>query len=176
MTLEERIAMVDAKIENDEKKRIAKDERYKREYEECLTKIKELTPRISDLLKFAWYAIDNGISLSTSGWGGNEGYDTGVLISNSWSHVVGIKNRDYLGITKGGAYGYIDFYTNGNETYGYDTEKGIKVSALLDDMKRFLNKFGELEESLYKYVEKKCEIQKIDSLTESLDKDEPLYL
>ena len=156
MTVEERKKMIDNKLADDKRKEIEAREKELTEIKKCKEEISKLTERISDLLEFAWYAIDNGISLSQSGWGGHEGYDTGMFISNGWSHVVGIKNRDYLGITKGGACGYIDFYTNGKDTYGYDTYNKKMVEPLLHDMKRFLKNFNELESSLYAYVENKC--------------------
>lgn len=156
MTLEERMAMIDTKLDNDEKKRIEEKEKEARESAEYRAKIQELESRISDLLKFAWYAIDNGISLSGSQFETRHSYEKGFFFSNGWSHLVGIKNRDYLGITKGGACGCIDFYTNGHDTYGYNTSQKEIVPPLLSDMKRFLDRFDELEESLYGYVERKC--------------------
>lgn len=156
MTINERMAMIDKKINDDKRKEIEVKERELAEIKRCKEEINKLSNRISDLLEFAWYAMDNGIKLNNSGWGGHEGYDTGMFISNDWSHLVGIKNREYLGISKGGAFGYIDFYTNGKDTYGYDTYNKKIVEPLLSDMEEFLSEFDELERTLYEYVEKQC--------------------
>lgn len=156
MNLEERMKMIDNKLVADEIKRKKEKEEEERRTKECKDKIHSLRNRISDLLEFAWYAENNGISLSNSGWGGHEGYDTGMFFSNSWSHVVGIMDESHLGIRKGGAFGYIDFYTNGDEIYGYDTKNKRVVDPLLYDMEVFIRYFDELESNLYQYVENKC--------------------
>ena len=156
MDIKERIKMIDNKIKNDAVKKKTEEARIKQRVEECKNTIYSLQNRIADLLEFAWYAIDNGINLNKKGWGGHEGYDTGMFFSNGWSHIVGIKDRKHLGITKGGACGYIDFYTDGVEIYGFDTHAKMKVEPLLYDMEYFIRRFDELESSLYQYVEKQC--------------------
>ena len=156
MTVEERKKMIDNKLANDKRKEIEERERELAEAKKCKEEINKLSERISDLLEFAWYAIDNGISLSHSGWGGHEGYDTGMFMSNGWSHLVGIMDREHLGIRKGGACGHINFVTNGKDIYGYDTQNKEIVEPLTRDMQIFLEDFDELESSLYKYVENKC--------------------
>lgn len=156
MDIKERMEMIDNKVKADKIKKEKEELRIKQRIKECKEIIYSLRDRIANLLEFAWYAIDNGISLSNSGFGGYEGYDTGMFFSNGWSHIVGIKDRDYLGISKGGAYGYIDFYTNGEDIYGYNCRENKKVDPLLDDMERFIEQFDKLESHLYQYVEDKC--------------------
>lgn len=156
MTVQDRMKMIDKKIENDNARELTEKLKKERETNECMEKIKALKDRIKDLLEVAWYAIDNGIKLDNHGFGGHEGYDTGLFFSNGWSHIVGIKDRQFLGITKGGACGNIDFYTDGQQVFGYDTKTKTTVDPLLNDMKYFLNRFDELETSLYKYIEDKC--------------------
>lgn len=156
MTIDERMKMIDNKVKADKIKKETEEAENRRKIEECKNKINALQERISNLLEFAWYAEDNGISLANKGYGGHEGYDTGMFFSNGWSHLVGIMNRDYLGISKGGAYGYINFYTDGEEIYGYDCNKKERVEPLLKDMERFIREFDNLESGLYKYVESKC--------------------
>ena len=158
MTAQDRMKMIDKKIENDNARELTEKLKKERETNECMEKIKALKDRIKDLLEVAWYAIDNGIRLDGGGHfsGGHEGYDTGLFFSNGWSHIVGIKNRQFLGITKGGACGNVDFYTDGIQIFGYDTIAKTSVDPLLNDMKYFLSRFDELETSLYKYIEDKC--------------------
>lgn len=156
MTVEERMAKIDQKINSDEEKMRIEEERIIKETHDCLEQLKALAPRIQDILKIAKYAEDNGISLSgKERWGGHEGYDTGLFYSNGWSHLVGLKGKggQWMGITKGGACGCIDFYTNGEETYGYDTSAKHKVRPSLSDMKHFLNRFDDFETAFYDYID-----------------------
>lgn len=157
MTVEERMKAIDNKIEADRRKEIEKKEKLLKETREAKDAIHDLKDRISDVLNLAYYAIDRGISLQgKQSWGGHEGYDTGLFFSNGWSHLVGIKNREYLGITKGGACGHIDFYTNGDEIFGYDTRQKVRVDPLLGDMERFIKGFDKFESALFEFIDKQC--------------------
>ena len=156
MTLAERKRMIDNKVVNDKKKAIVEEKRANDEFQKYLKAIQDLTPRINELIELAWYAMDNGVELNKRGYCGGENYAMGCFVSNHWSHLVGIMNRDYLGIANGGACGYIDFYTNGTETYGFNTNSQTRVEPRLSDMKRFLNEFDELEKCLCEYIDKKC--------------------
>ena len=158
MTLEERMAMIDNKVirENakEERERIERENKYK----DCIYNIKALKPRIDDLIKLANYAKAKGINFNNKGWGCHEGYDTGMFYTNSWSHLVGFVNNDYimyLGINAGGACGSISFRTNGEEVFGYNDNKEI-VKPLLGHMERFLNTFDTFESEFYAYIEKRC--------------------
>lgn len=155
MTVEERMRMIDQKVKKDEEEEFVKLQKYESEYEECIRKIKALRERITDLLKVANYAMDNGISLKYRDVLHGD-YDNGDFFSNFWSHRLGLKDNEHLGYTKGGACGNIDFYTNGDDIYGYDTKKRERVSPLFDDMKRFINGFDKFEQKFYEYIDKQC--------------------
>lgn len=155
MTVEERMKMIDQKIKRDEDEEMAKLEKYEVEYEEYIQKIKSLQGRIKDILKLANYAMDNGISLKYHDvLYGN--YSNGDFFSNFWSHRLGLKDDRHLGYTKGGACGNIDFYTNGDDIYGYDADEKKQVSPLLNDMKKFIKDFDKFEQAFYEYIDKQC--------------------
>lgn len=164
MTTDELMAMIDRKVESDNEKKIAEQKRIERETEEYKQKIRDLRPRIVNAIKVGNYALSNGIDLMKSGFGGHEGYDTGLFFSNGWSHVVGFLNcgtydaphTNEMGIIKGGACGCIDFHTDGNDIYGYDTSRKMCVEPLLSDMKTFVNRFNDFENAFFEYIKKIC--------------------
>ena len=138
---------------------ITKEIRTKNRFDTALAKIKELKPRIDDLIKLANYAKDNGIDFNKRGWGGHEGYDTGMFYTNSWSHLVGFVNRDpitLLGIDAGGACGDVDFRTNGEHTFGLNRNTMAIVEPSLYRMENFIKKFDEFEREFDAYIEKVC--------------------
>lgn len=155
MTVEERMKMIDQKAKRDEEKELAKLEKNKMEYKDCIKKIKGLRDRIVDILKLANYAMNNGISLKYRDVLRGD-YDNGDFFSNSWSHGLGLMDNEHLGYRKGGSCGNIDFYTNGDDIYGYDTKKRERVSQPLKDMKSFINDFDKFEQKFYEYIDKKC--------------------
>ena len=155
MDKNEMIKLIDNKVKSDKEKKEQKERQNEDMFNEYTIIINSLADRISKLLDVAWYAIDNGIKIRESS-GTTDSYERGVFFSNSWSHLVGIKDRKHLGITKGGACGNIDFYTDGKEIYGYDTSSKTKVKPLLNDMIRFVNRFDEFESMLYTHIEKEC--------------------
>ena len=108
MNVNEMMSMIDKKVGNDKDRARQKEIETKNRFDIALAKIKELKPRIDDLIKLANYAKGNGIDFNKRGWGGHEGYDTGMFCTNSWSHLVGFVNRNpikLLGIDAGGVCG-----------------------------------------------------------------------
>ena len=83
MNVNEMMSMIDKKVGNDKDKARQKEIETKNRFDIALAKIKELKPRIDDLIKLANYAKDNGIDFNKRGWGGHEGYDTGMFYTNS---------------------------------------------------------------------------------------------
>ncbi len=164
MITDELMAMIDRKVKSDKEEKIAEQKRIKRETEQCKQKIRILRPRIVDAIKVGNYALSNGINLMKSRFGGHEGYDTGLFFSNGWSHIVGFLNCSThnsphiceMGIIKGGACGCVDFHTDGDCIYGYSTDKEIRVEPLLNDMKRFIDRFDDFEKALFEYIKIIC--------------------
>lgn len=159
MNINEMMSMIDKKVGNDKDKAKQKEIETKNRFDTALAKIKELKPRIDDLIKLANYAKDNGIDFNKRGWGGHEGYDTGMFYTNSWSHLVGFVNRNpitLLGIDAGGACGDVDFRTNGEDTFGLNRNTMVIVEPSLYHMENFIKKFDEFEREFYAYIEKVC--------------------
>ena len=118
--------------------------------EEYKTRIRELKPRIDELLAVGNACLENDIPLTSSRWGGHEGYDTHQFISNGWSHVTGfISEGNKLPFTKVGKIGggpcTWNLKTDGNE---------IIVDGEVERvLKMFLEQFNEFEEEFYKYID-----------------------
>ena len=120
--------------------------------EEYKTKIKELKPRIDELLAVGNACRENGIPLEgNSIWGGHEGYDIHQFISNEWSHVTGFisegsddKPFTRIGKVGGGACDW-NLKTDGNTIF---------VDGRIEYvLKRFLDEFDEFEAKFYEYVD-----------------------
>lgn len=184
MNVDEMMNMIDKKVSNEKEKERQKEIETKNRFNAALTKIRSLKPRIDDLIKLANYAKDNGIDFNKRGWGGHEGYDTGMFYTNSWSHLVGFVDKSpiaLLGINAGGACGDVDFRTNGVFTFGLNRNTKtivepssyhmeiMKVCGLdgntntiavveprLYHMETFIKKFDEFEREFYAYIEKVC--------------------
>ena len=157
MTTKERMAMIDKREKNLEQK--TEEEKRSKELEIAIAKtaINHLKPRIKAILEVANYAMSHGINLhGKETWGCIEGYHTGLFFSNGWSHLVGIMDSQHLGIRAGGAFGSIDFYTDGENTYGFDTYYNQVVSPKLEDMDRFLKEFDTFEAKLYEFIDNEC--------------------
>lgn len=157
MTVEERMKMIDAKVESDIRKKAKEEEDLANETETLVAKIRELKPRIDDLIKLANYAKKKGIDFNKSGWGGHEGYDTGLFMSNTWSHVVGFINEPtirFMGYMAGGACGRWNFATDGDEVF--DFCGGETREPDISHLRHFVDRFPVCEEKFYAYIENKC--------------------
>ena len=62
MNVNAMMSMIDKKVGNDKDKARQKEIETKNRFDIALAKIKELKPRIDDLIKLANYAKDNGIN------------------------------------------------------------------------------------------------------------------
>lgn len=123
-------------------------ERYKQN-------IKELKPRIDELIEVGNACLQYNIPLTGKAFGGRESYETNQFITNGWSHLLGfvteinpINNSKYfdkLGIFGGGACNY-NLTTNGEK---------IEVSGNIEYvLTRFIEEFDEFEIKFYEYVDK----------------------
>ena len=160
MTVEERMAMIDAKVENEKRKKAKEEEDLANETERLMEQIRELKPRIDDLIKLANYARRNGIEINYRDVR-NEDYKHGTFVSNGWSHVVGFINENpirYVGQVAGGAYGAWDFMTDGVEIFarGRCEDRYIKGTPNVRQLRHFVKRFPVFEEEFYKYIDSKC--------------------
>ena len=150
-----------------------KNRMEEKQQEECARKlemneflieaIKKLEPRIDELLITAHACMENGIEINKYGKSWHHMYDEwerGTFVSNGISHKVGfildkkIEKIIAMGIINGGAYGYLDFYTDGHVIFSYDSDKNKREEPREYDMKRFLKEFDAFEKAFYEYVDK----------------------
>ena len=159
MTVEERMAMIDAKVENEKRKKAKEEEDLANETERLMEQIRELKPRIDDLIKLANYARRNGIEINYRDVR-NEDYKHGTFVSNGWSHVVGFLDDcpiKYVGQMAGGACGKWNFATNGNAIFDFAGRIcDERQEPDIQHMKHFLERFPVFEEEFYKYIDSKC--------------------
>lgn len=114
-------------------------------------KIKELKPRIDELLEVGNACLEHKIPLTGSGYGCREGYDTHQFISNGWSHLVGfINDGNNKSFTKVGKIG-------GGACNWNLTTDGITINVdgeVERVLKLFLDGFDTFETEFYAYVDK----------------------
>lgn len=162
MTTEERIAMIDNKVAADKAKKEACEIALAERRKNAEQKLRELKPRIDEIIKVGNYAVSKGFNINKSGCGGHEGYDTGLFFSNGWSHHIGFINETpirYVGIVAGGACGEIDFWTDGDviapvEHSRHKVIKGAEVPIYT--LEHFVNGFEKFETEFYAYIDKLC--------------------
>lgn len=172
MTLEERLAIISNKAEKDKVEEYNKKVNLENATENALNKIKELTPRIKDLITLVNKCIDLGIDFpspyETTQLGYGSGYRGHSFVADGFYHHVGFmdcekgywhrgeskyKKVEYLGIKNGGACGVYDFYTNGTKTFYKHEITGKIVEAELRSIKNFLEEFDLFEAAFYKWID-----------------------
>lgn len=144
-------------VECKETERKKKAEKENLEIKKLINEIKELQPRINDLLIVGNACLFNKIPLKGTGFGCKEGYDTHQFITNGWSHLLGFVDKSiapqklpfmYLGIQGGGFYTY-DLKTDGRTVYVSGSDGRDKIHVL----NRFIKEFDKFEKEFYAYVD-----------------------
>lgn len=157
MNAQERLNNIDSFVEKKEVEKMTKAENESLEIKRLVDEIKELQPRINDLLIVGNACLFNKIPLKGTGFGCKEGYDTHQFITNGWSHLLGFVDKSiapqklpfmYLGIQGGGFYTY-DLETNGNIVYVSGRDGRDKIHVL----NRFIKEFDKFEKEFYAYVD-----------------------
>lgn len=145
-------------VECKETERKKKAEKENLEIKKLINQIKELQPRISDLLIVGNACLVNHIPLKGTGFGCKQGYDTHQFITNGWSHLLGFVDKSiapqklpfmYLGIQGGGFYTY-DLETDGYIVYVSGRDRRDKIHVL----NRFIKEFDGFEKEFYAYVDR----------------------
>lgn len=167
--------LIETKAELDKQTKEEKIAKLVEERDALIEGIADYVDRINDLIDVANVALKNGIDINHKGWGGHEGYDTGMFFTNSWSHLLGFVRKTPLykgvetitaiGIEAGGACGNTDLIidTFGN-VYGESSHRDYKTDKIVHDvvepplkyLQRFHKEFNEFEKSFYDYIAKKC--------------------
>ena len=148
------------KIENFAKQKCEEEKmremKLNQQIEEYKQQIRELKPRIDELLEVGNACLKHNIPLEGSRWGGYEGYDTHQFITNGWSHLLGFvgnysqARRKVLPFTKLGIEG------GGACTFNLETD-GDTINVIGDKcyvLKKFVDNFDRFESEFYKYVDK----------------------
>lgn len=144
-------------VERKETERKKKIEKENLEMKKLVNQIKELQPRINDLLIVGNACLVNHIPLKGTGFGCKEGYDTHQFITNGWSHLLGFVDNSIqpqklpfrtLGIQGGGCCHY-DLETDGRSVY----VSGDRIDKIYV-LKRFIKEFDEFEKEFYAYVDR----------------------
>ena len=161
LNMNNRVNAIAAFAQRREDEAVAKEKALQQQVESYIKQIRELKPRIDELLTVGNACLKHNIPLTGQAWGGHEGYDTHQFFTNCWSHLVGfVHNKDnsitHLGIFAGGACGSYDFYTDGFEVYDRCGKTGEIVTPNVWHLKRFVAEFDKFENELYKYVDKVC--------------------
>lgn len=158
MNVQERLNNIDSFVEKKEVEKMTKAENERLEIKRLIDEIKELQPRINDLLIVGNACLFNKIPLKGTGFGCKEGYDTHQFITNGWSHLLGFVDKSiapqklpfmYLGIQGGGFYTY-DLETDGRTVYVSGRDGRDKIYVL----NRFVKEFDKFEKEFYAYVDR----------------------
>ena len=153
-----------------EQEKIEAHNRELAEREELIIKIKELQPRIVELIETANACIENDIEINKyhkSGcYSSDDSWERGTFVTNGISHNVGFVEtfKEYnhstkhsiteIGIEAGGACGALDFRTDGVNVYSIHERTKEKSEPLNKHMKDFLRVFDKFEEAFYSYVDR----------------------
>lgn len=164
-TLEERMKIIDAKVEKDTNAEIEKANQLLKEKKELILKIINLSDRIDILLKLVNYCREKGLALPDNNVARDHGYGNGDynFCADGIYHHVGFMELKYhnndnykckfLGIYNGGYYGKYDFYTNGIKVFNVHEDTKEIVEPKISDMRRFLKEFDLFEKSFLSWVD-----------------------
>lgn len=171
--------MMNRKIIDNKKEAVIAKELEEKEYDKYYKAILALGPRIQDAIKLINQGIAAGIikeNCEPYSVGGNV-YERGefgadvVKRSLGAIHFIYLEREfEYLGFLNNGAYGNLDFYTNGKEVFMANGDRDdlarpiISMTnrekdtnkCLLRDMKRFVTQFEYFDKSLRQYIQKAC--------------------
>lgn len=140
-----------------EKEKVNTEELKLQRIENYKEKIRELKPRIDELIEVGNSCLENKIPLTRSDCVSKESYETHQFISNSWSHLVGfIQGKPITRVGKIGG-GACDWNLT---TDGVTIEVSGDIEYVL---KSFLDNFDTFETKFYEYV---------DRITEEIDNSE----
>lgn len=158
MNVQEILNNIDSFVEKKGREKMTKAENERLEIKRLIDEIKELQPRINDLLIVGNACLVNHIPLKGTGFGCQQGYDTHQFITNGWSHLLGFVDKSiapqklpfmYLGIQGGGFYTY-DLETDGRTVYVSGRDGRDKIYVL----NRFVKEFDKFEKEFYAYVDR----------------------
>ena len=142
-----------------EDKKISEKKKKDQERTDLMQKIRDLRPRITDLIEAGQKCQELGIDFPTRKEMSQFGYDS-RFEADSVNHDLGFITKEfkfrYLGIKNGGFNGPWDFYTDGTESFSVANEdylKGAIDYPYIGDMKKFLKQFEVFESAFYQWID-----------------------
>ena len=147
-------------LQDSEKIKQAEEEKIRAE--QLKSQIRDLQPRISELIKTANACFSNNIKIGvdTRPDRSSDTYQKGIFVSNGISHRVGFIRPELgqfistVGFVAGGWDGPWDFRTDGYGIYSVDHETNKKVAPPLSShMQKFIDAFDIFETAFYSYVD-----------------------
>ena len=124
-----------------------------------MQKIRDLEPRITDLIEAGQKCQELGIDFPVKNEMPQYGYDS-RFEADGVNHDLGFITKEfkiqYLGIKNGGFDGPWDFYTDGKESFPVSNKeylKGATGDPQICDMKKFLNQFDSFESAFYQWID-----------------------
>lgn len=153
--------------ENIKKEKEEKQKLEEEEYNKYFNMIRELQPRIENIIEIGNMCVENNIKLNSRMRGSDRfssKYRYNEFITDGIYHYLGFypENREYehftfIGYKMGGACGGTNFITNGEiiaSTPDYNRYEIKSMSnPLTKHMKKFVKDFPEFEKTFYKFVD-----------------------
>ena len=157
--LNESIAILEKTAKDIEDKKISEKKKEDQERTDLMQKIRDLRPRITDLIEAGQKCQELGIDFPTRKEMSQFGYDS-RFEADGVNHDLGFITKEfkirYLGIQNGGFNGPWDFYTDGTEIFSVANKeylKGAVEEPQIPDMKKFLKQFEVFESAFYQWIE-----------------------
>ena len=142
-----------------EAKKISEEKKKNQEKIDLMQKIRDLEPRITDLIEAGQKCQELGIDFPVKNEMPQYGYDS-RFEADGVNHDLGFITKEfkiqYLGIKNGGFDGLWDFYTDGKESFPVSNKeylKGATGDPQICDMKKFLNQFDSFESAFYQWID-----------------------
>lgn len=142
-----------------EAKKISEEKKKNQEKIDLMQKIRDLEPRITDLIEAGQKCQELGIDFPVKNEMPQYGYDS-RFEADGVNHDLGFITKEfkiqYLGIKNGGFDGPWDFYTDGKESFPVSNKeylKGATGDPQICDMKKFLNQFDSFESAFYQWID-----------------------
>ena len=142
-----------------EAKKISEEKKKNQEKIDLMQKIRDLEPRITDLIEAGQKCQELGIDFPVKNEMPQYGYDS-RFEADGVNHDLGFITKEfkiqYLCIKNGGFDGPWDFYTDGKESFPVSNKeylKGATGDPQICDMKKFLNQFDSFESAFYQWID-----------------------
>ena len=150
MTLDEVKAILDKKVDANKIAEKERKEAEKKAYMEQVKRLKDIQPRVQNILDAYNYAKEIGLTDLLKNKTIEQYWD---FIASGFYHRVGIMRKsNFMGIYAGGACGPWDFYVNGNSFYEEHEEEHTFRRPKTQTIKKFCDNFEKYETAFYDLI------------------------